>query len=246
MIKLQRPPEPQKLIDNKFIWQSRLDEAIACYGSYEKIPQEERYKLIVHYRDKEIKNPLFESSHGKCAYCECSVIESSYLEVEHYKPKSLYPEKVFDWENFLPACSHCNKIKGTHDTGIKSIINPYIIDPDDAFLFKRIQVKPKEGEYFEAAERTIDVCRLNDPRLINARAKILPKLEIASMALEVAIKNYNETSIAEKKQSLKRNIQEALSTADLTQEDSAVYAGFCRHFFKNDDIYNKAKELVSA
>jgi endonuclease III-like uncharacterized protein len=87
---------------------------------------------------------------------------------------------------------------------------------------------------------------LNDSRLLYARAKIMPNLEIASMTLEEAIKNYNATTIDEEKQSLKRNIQEALSTADLTQEDSAVYAGFCRHFFKNDDIYNKAKELVSA
>ncbi|GHU99396.1 hypothetical protein FACS189483_08610 [Spirochaetia bacterium] len=246
MIKLQRPPEPQKLIDNKTAWQASLDAAILRHGSYTQIPKDERGKLISHYKDKEITEPLFESSHGKCAYCECNVTESSYLEVEHYKPKSIYPEKVFDWENFLPSCSPCNKTKGTHDTGIAPIINPYITNPDDAFLYKRIQIKPKEGVHFEAAERTIDVCRLNSPRLIDARAKIMPKLELSSMALEDAIKKYNATASDTEKQSIKRNIQEALSTADLTQEDSAVYAGFCRNFFKNDDIYNKAKELISA
>ena len=40
----------------------------------------------------------------RCMYCEDSVAD----EVEHFKPKDLYPENVFVWGNFLYACGPCN------------------------------------------------------------------------------------------------------------------------------------------
>lgn len=40
----------------------------------------------------------------RCAYCE----DSAYDEVEHIRPKDLYPEQVFVWENYLYACGRCN------------------------------------------------------------------------------------------------------------------------------------------
>ena len=40
----------------------------------------------------------------RCGYCEDSVGD----EVEHIKPKDLYPEYVFVWENYLLACGPCN------------------------------------------------------------------------------------------------------------------------------------------
>jgi uncharacterized protein (TIGR02646 family) len=247
MIKLQRPDEPQKLLDTKAAWQAGLDAAITTHGSYKQIPEKERDKLIIHYKDKEIKEPLFESSHQKCAYCERNATEGGgYMEVEHYKPKSLYPEYIFEWVNLLPACRQCNGIKGTHDTGAEPIINPYDTDPEEAFIYKRIQIKAKDGDYFEMAARTIEVCRLNDESLLTSRAKIMPRLERSCMALEKAIDNYKAATAEKEKQECLRNIKEALSTVEITQENTETYAGFCRFFFKNDDAYNKAKELVSA
>ncbi|GHU76870.1 hypothetical protein FACS189461_4930 [Spirochaetia bacterium] len=247
MIKLQRPNEPRKLLDNKVVWQASLDVAIATHGSYEQIPEKDRNKLIIHYKDKEIKEPLFESSHQKCAYCECNATEGGgYMEVEHFKPKSLYPEFVFEWANLLPACRRCNGMKGVHDTGAEPIINPYDTDPEKAFVYKRIQIKAKDGIYFEMAARTIKVCRLNDERLLTSRSKIMPRLERVCMALEKAIDNYNVATLESEKHEYLRNIKEALSTVEITQENTETYAGFCRFFFKSDDAYNKAKELVSA
>lgn len=40
----------------------------------------------------------------RCGYCEDSVAD----EVEHIKPKDLYPEAVFSWDNYLYACGPCN------------------------------------------------------------------------------------------------------------------------------------------
>ncbi|MDI3286141.1 hypothetical protein [Polyangium sp. 15x6] len=40
----------------------------------------------------------------RCAYCEDSAAD----EVEHIRPKSLYPEAAFLWSNYLYACGPCN------------------------------------------------------------------------------------------------------------------------------------------
>lgn len=41
---------------------------------------------------------------ARCMYCEDSAAD----EVEHLRPKDLYPELVFVWENYLYACGPCN------------------------------------------------------------------------------------------------------------------------------------------
>jgi hypothetical protein len=40
----------------------------------------------------------------RCMYCEDSAAD----EVEHHRPKDLYPDHVFVWENYLYACGPCN------------------------------------------------------------------------------------------------------------------------------------------
>ena len=44
----------------------------------------------------------------RCAYCEDSAAD----EVEHVRPKDLYPEHVFCWANYVYACGPCNSPKG--------------------------------------------------------------------------------------------------------------------------------------
>ncbi len=47
------------------------------------------------------------SGERRCCYCE----DSQANQVEHIKPKSLYPEHVFVWSNYLYACAICNSPK---------------------------------------------------------------------------------------------------------------------------------------
>lgn len=53
---------------------------------------------------------------GRCHYCEDSVAD----EVEHIKPKTLYPGQVFQWSNYLFACGPCN---GSHKGDRFAVIN---------------------------------------------------------------------------------------------------------------------------
>ena len=43
----------------------------------------------------------------RCMYCE----DSAACEVEHFRPKSFYPDLVFVWLNYLYSCGACNRIK---------------------------------------------------------------------------------------------------------------------------------------
>lgn len=54
----------------------------------------------------EVKEKLIAMCPGvrRCMYCEDSVAD----EVEHIRPKSLYPGDCFKWENYLYACGNCN------------------------------------------------------------------------------------------------------------------------------------------
>lgn len=45
----------------------------------------------------------------RCAYCEDSLAD----EVEHILPKSVFPERAFDWQNYLYACGPCNGPKSS-------------------------------------------------------------------------------------------------------------------------------------
>ncbi|GAB4212901.1 MAG: hypothetical protein OHK0022_49340 [Roseiflexaceae bacterium] len=56
-----------------------------------------------------IKSALTEMCCGprRCVYCE----DSCANEVEHIKPKTLYPEETFVWDNYLYACRICNGTK---------------------------------------------------------------------------------------------------------------------------------------
>jgi uncharacterized protein (TIGR02646 family) len=46
----------------------------------------------------------------RCAYCEDSLAD----EVEHVRPKDLFPQVVFAWTNYVYACGPCNGPKGSH------------------------------------------------------------------------------------------------------------------------------------
>jgi uncharacterized protein (TIGR02646 family) len=92
-------------------WQAELD-GLASYG--ERV---EAASATFKARNTP-RNPTFRSVREaltamcsgakRCGYCEDSAAD----EVEHIKPKSLYPELCFAWANYLYACGPCNGPKG--------------------------------------------------------------------------------------------------------------------------------------
>lgn len=244
MIKLNRDTKPEILINNEHLWTSNLMEAITGYGDYSKIPTDEKEKLLAHYRHQDIKSILFQSSLQKCAFCETKPGESGNIEVEHFSPKSIYPELAFKWENFLPACRKCNERKDDHDTVINPIVNPYDVNPEDIFHYKDIRIAANDV-HEEVGERTIRVCGLNSVRLMKPRADILVSLHSFSQALDEAIKDYEEAETAIKRQNRKRKIREAMEVIEVLANPSEKFSGFCKEYLQKCASYHEAKRLVS-
>jgi len=51
---------------------------------------------------------------GICNYCE----NDSSIDIEHIFPKSFYPEKAFQWSNYLLSCKKCNMYHKNDDFAV--------------------------------------------------------------------------------------------------------------------------------
>ena len=132
----------------------------------------------------------------RCGYCE----DSDGDEIEHIKPKDLYPEKTFAWENYLLACGQCNRSKSSRFSvlggdrlveitrrrgqpvlpprqGRPALIVPRFEDPLeflDLEIVDTFRFLPREnlqGIDEARAEYTIDVLNLNREVLRVARSE---------------------------------------------------------------------------
>ena len=127
------------------------------------------------------------SGNIRCIYCE----DSRGDEIEHMRPKDLYPETVFVWDNYVLACGPCNGPKNNHFAvipagapvlvdvkrkpktavtepagGAPALIDPRTEDPL-SFLwldFGTFRFVPNTDAQVERlrAQYTIDVLRLNE------------------------------------------------------------------------------------
>lgn len=72
------------------------------------------------YRHPTVKDALLELFHGKCAYCEATVIKSTPIDVELFRPKAGVVESpnhpgywwlAMAWSNMLSSCVDCNRVR---------------------------------------------------------------------------------------------------------------------------------------
>ena len=120
---------------------------------------------------KEYAEILRQRFHGKCAFCES---KKEDLQIEHFRPKdrNKYPELMFVWENWLMACSDCNKKKGTKfplENGEACFIDPATVNPAEHidFFESHILSQTKRGKI------TIQEIQLDRTLLTEDRARWL-------------------------------------------------------------------------
>lgn len=85
--------------------------------------------LLNAYRDPAVKQHLIVEASGKCIYCESKITHVYFGDVEHIKPKSLFPSERLSIENLGLACATCNNAKGEFWDPVTPLLNPYIDDP---------------------------------------------------------------------------------------------------------------------
>lgn len=143
----------------------------------------------------------------RCMFCSGS--EASDL--EHYRPKSKFPAEAMRWENFLWACTACNRAKRDRfppDTEAGGrIINPVEDDPwaflfIDEFGLLTAAFDPGRGTFDERGLSTIRVLKLNREALTDSRKSRLDDLKELAIELLLAYKA-NQIDVGEIERKLK-------------------------------------------
>jgi uncharacterized protein (TIGR02646 family) len=145
------------------------------------------------YKHKDLKKALEELFLGKCAYCEAIYGITGSLEVEHYRPKSIYYWLAADWSNLLPSCKRCNNgklnkfplkdpRKQARRKGDETREDPLLLNPSDPRPSRHpekhltfdvtdgsIQAAVVRGAPSPLGEKSIEVYRLRHVALSGAR-----------------------------------------------------------------------------
>jgi uncharacterized protein (TIGR02646 family) len=116
----------------------------------------------------------FDTKHH-CSYCDRRPLRKP--EIDHFKSKIISPEVAFEWKNLFIVCKECNFIK-------LDIQSDFLLKPDeDTYTFDKyfeyddysgdlIPKGEKGSVEFRMAENTIEILRLNEDSLPEARKTI--------------------------------------------------------------------------
>jgi uncharacterized protein (TIGR02646 family) len=250
MIKLEKPDEPELLQQEKSNWTNALVAKISEYGSYKDIPQNIKKQLLSHYRKSEITEPLFSSSHRKCAYCELKPSDGGgYLEVEHILPKSLFPEQTFNWSNFIPSCKNCNIKKSNENTQENPILNPYNTSPEIYFTYNNCAIEINRNiesgsSEYNIAKNTSDFCDLERIELVRKHSELLAVFYPYKLSLKQMLSEINSQNLTERQQTnVIAKLNDSLTAVKSLATPEQVCSGFMKSLL-NDPIINEVKEFI--
>jgi len=243
MIKIDKTKNlPSILVSEEKNWTKELLDEINSCGSFNKLPDNIKTIVSNRYKHSEIKDLLIPKSDTKCAFCESIPNESGYIEIEHFFPKAIYPDKTYDWANLLPSCKRCNLKKLSLDTGKNPIVKPDIDNPEDYFSYDNIKIVVKKNAVdSKVANRTIERLDLNQFRLIKPRSEFLVSLVDYESKLEKTLKEFSLSKAKSKKTRLINNILESLDILDDLKNKNRKFSGFCQNYINNSKIINKAR-----
>ena len=228
MIQLLRPPKPQKLADNE----AELTERF-----------KKNNKDGVWNRSY-IRSALLEMSNAKCCYCECKVgAGEREMHIEHFKPKSIYPDLVVTWDNLLPSCPHCNKEKSNHDTGAEPIVNPVEDDPREFFYLKDYRYYCFDNADTSIARRTLGVLSLNDSTE-NVYKRYLIGNELHSKIDEIAELAIENESVLKTKTTMRNRIRNGCKNILKQGFSNAAYSAFMATLIFNDENFKTCIEIL--
>lgn len=141
---------------------ARLSRQVAEAPS-PKAKMEMSWKNKSRTKFESIRAVLISMAHGRarCMYCE----DNMGTDIEHFWPKSTFPERAFSWPNYLWACSHCNSNEKRSKFPFAIDGKPLLIDPTVDEPRDHLRFLPSNGEFEPIGlrgEATIKVFGLND------------------------------------------------------------------------------------
>jgi 5-methylcytosine-specific restriction endonuclease McrA len=133
-------------------------------------PTVEEIKFYQRQNIHRFRNALIDEFQNKCAYCGSKLGLTSQPEIDQFYPLFGYPDKAFELENLLLACSVCNRTKGNSFPLDKSG-SPLLLNPraDNYADHIRIENDGTATPLTEKGQVTIDTLNLNRPALVEER-----------------------------------------------------------------------------
>lgn len=175
---------------------------------------------------------------GCCAYCEGKYESTSYPHIDHFKPKSLYPELTFEYNNMNISCEKCNKAK-SNKFDFK-LINPSEDNPDEHIRFKKLLATPLD----ERGKFTIELLKLNSEEKTEAKIEnyifISERIEMAFKYIRYAEKNKEDRSLNE---FAKEFVEKTIKATEIMFYHGKEYCTTYRHNFEDD--VSKLKEYIN-
>jgi uncharacterized protein (TIGR02646 family) len=167
MQKFQRPPIPQCLAERgeqwKQNWLKRKSKNAAAGFYWPKYPNAKGSPANQH-----LLPLLLHATADHCAYCDKYPLFISDHTIDHFLPKSRFPQDAYNWQNLFPACDNCQSVK-------KEQYDKALLKPDDAdFEYNRYFMvdfttfelfpNPNAKEYDKLrVVKSIEIFGLNDP-----------------------------------------------------------------------------------
>lgn len=222
MIKLERVDPPEKLTSIEI----------------EKLTKEFKKTDKNVWGKEYIKEQLLRMSNNKCAYCEAPLdISGSYMEVEHFFPKSKYPDKVVEWENLLPSCKRCNIKKGNIDPNDYNLINPTTANPKEHLSLNKYRIIGLD----KIGKNTVRLLNLNDiSKLVLNRALIGEVLSEKLESLADDVDELLEGNVLSKKMKIRNSMISLLEEVQPQNSYSATLATI----LLSDPYYSNVKQFL--
>ncbi len=168
MISVNRGAEPEGFAIHSARWQEQFelarqrDPKLSAAKFWDRVrPSIRPYAQI-----------LEQAFYSKCAFCESKMAHVSRPHIEHYSPKSKFPELMFKWQNWLLSCGRCNETKWAHFPicdGQPCLLDPASEDPGEHIDFLRAQILARTLR----GQETINLLGLNRVLLQEERARWL-------------------------------------------------------------------------
>lgn len=209
-----------------------------------------------------LDEPLDEAFNGVCAYCERKPLWRSNLDgvgvddtdlpdrqgllftCDHFHPRHLFPDLIYDWRNLVYACQPCNAVKGgqwpTDAYEADSYINPCEdpnspATPDRVFRYDLDSGRLAMSEGMDRTTRANAMQTIRDLALNDRRGRI----ETAQFSAEV-----RRVSLADLRQRWVRDLRRTLDI--LFEVEPSALADVIRGFVSPDARFSSiARQCVA-
>ena len=216
-----------------------------------------------------LDQPLDRAFLGVCAYCERQPLwrapedglgvldtdltdeEGALFTCDHLRPRHLFPDLIYDWDNLIYACQACNGVKGGQWPDDNDEADSYIdpcsepssgVDPDSVFEYRldtgEIKVRDEAmGVTAANAQRTIDDLALNHFRDSSEA------IERNATVRRVDLATYRQQRARRVKETLdvvapmRRDLLPAL--VDGFVSPRARFSSICRQLVRDSDAYSR-------